>query len=137
MTFATSQELQAGILKSKISELQSALFFNESNSIVKLPTHVIADVELDVQSKDAERVTYRKLGPGHRSRISVLYKRQLGVERKRGTKGREKNKVHCRNSRPLTIACHMKTLYLDWPLFIGADDFVFCDTNIVCFSGAA
>ena len=28
-------------------ELQSALFFNESNSIVKLPTHVISDVELD------------------------------------------------------------------------------------------
>jgi hypothetical protein len=25
----------------------------------------------------------------------------------------EKNKVHCRNSRPLTIACHMKNLYLD------------------------
>src|SRR5258707_10410160 len=47
MTFVTSQELQAGILKSKISELQSALFFNESNSIVKLPTHVISDVELD------------------------------------------------------------------------------------------
>lgn len=28
-------------------ELQSALFFTESNSIVKLPTHVISDVELD------------------------------------------------------------------------------------------
>jgi len=28
-------------------ELQSALFFNESKSIVKLPTHVISDVELD------------------------------------------------------------------------------------------
>ena len=24
----------------------------------------------------------------------------------------KKNKVHCRNSRPLTIACHMKNLYL-------------------------
>ena len=47
MTFATSQELQAGILKSKIMELQSALFFSESSSIVKLPTHVISDVELD------------------------------------------------------------------------------------------
>ena len=47
MTFATSQELQAGILKSKIVELQSALFFSESSSIVKLPTHVISDVELD------------------------------------------------------------------------------------------
>lgn len=28
-------------------ELQSALFFTESHSIVKLPTHVISDVELD------------------------------------------------------------------------------------------
>jgi hypothetical protein len=35
------------ILKSKIMELQSALLFTESNSIVKLPTHVISDVELD------------------------------------------------------------------------------------------
>ena len=34
-------------LKSKIMELQSALLFTESNSIVKLPTHVISDVELD------------------------------------------------------------------------------------------
>jgi hypothetical protein len=51
MTFANSQELQAGILKSKISELQSALFFNESNSIVKLPTHVISDVELDSEGQ--------------------------------------------------------------------------------------
>lgn len=34
-------------LKSKIMELQSALFFTESKSIVKLPTHVISDVELD------------------------------------------------------------------------------------------
>ena len=34
-------------LQSKIMELQSALFFTESNSIVKLPTHVISDVELD------------------------------------------------------------------------------------------
>ncbi|HLZ87767.1 MAG TPA: hypothetical protein VKQ52_11020 [Puia sp.] len=49
MTFATttSQETQAGILKSKIVELQSALFFTESRSIVTLPTHVISDVELD------------------------------------------------------------------------------------------
>src|SRR5579871_1875600 len=47
MTFATSQELQAGLLKSKIIELQSALFFTDSPSIVKLPTHVISDVELD------------------------------------------------------------------------------------------
>src|ERR1700761_8084078 len=51
MTFANSQELQEGILKSKISELQSALFFNESNSIVKLPTHVVSDVELDSEGQ--------------------------------------------------------------------------------------
>ena len=31
--------------------------------------------------------------------------------------GGKKNKVHCRNSRPLTIACHMKNLYLDRLLF--------------------
>ena len=51
MTFATSQELQAGILKSKIMELQSALFFTETSSIVKLPTHVISDVELDSEGQ--------------------------------------------------------------------------------------
>jgi len=46
MTPATiTTEMQT--LKSKIMELQSALFFNESKSIVKLPTHVISDVELD------------------------------------------------------------------------------------------
>ena len=46
MTSATiTTEMQT--LKSKIMELQSALFFNESKSIVKLPTHVISDVELD------------------------------------------------------------------------------------------
>ena len=46
MTPATiNTELE--ILKSKIMELQSALLFTESKSIVKLPTHVISDVELD------------------------------------------------------------------------------------------
>jgi len=46
MTSATvTTEMQT--LKTKITELQSALFFNESKSIVKLPTHVISDVELD------------------------------------------------------------------------------------------
>ena len=39
--------IETQTLKSKIMELQSALFFTESNSIVKLPTHVISDVELD------------------------------------------------------------------------------------------
>jgi hypothetical protein len=47
MTSATTQETQNEILKSRIMELQSALFFTESSSIVKLPTHVISDVELD------------------------------------------------------------------------------------------
>ena len=43
----TEQKLEQGILKSKIMDLQSALFFTESVSIVKLPTHVISDVEVD------------------------------------------------------------------------------------------
>src|SRR6185437_1626588 len=47
MAYATTQEQEAIILKSRIRELQSALFFTESKSIVKLPTHVISDVELD------------------------------------------------------------------------------------------
>jgi hypothetical protein len=47
MTSATAIETQNEILKSKIMELNSALFFTESSSIVKLPTHVISDVELD------------------------------------------------------------------------------------------
>src|SRR5580704_18132278 len=47
MTSATAQETQNEILKSRIMELQSALFFTESSSIVKLPTHVVSDVELD------------------------------------------------------------------------------------------
>ena len=46
MTPATiNTELET--LKNKILELQSALLFTESKSIVKLPTHVISDVELD------------------------------------------------------------------------------------------
>ena len=47
MTTATTQELEQAMLKSKIMELQSALFFTESLSIIKLPTHVISDVEVD------------------------------------------------------------------------------------------
>jgi hypothetical protein len=47
MTSVTAQETQNEILKSRIMELNSALFFTESSSIVKLPTHVISDVELD------------------------------------------------------------------------------------------
>jgi hypothetical protein len=41
----TTEETQ--VLKNRIMELQSALLFTESSSIVKLPTHVISDVELD------------------------------------------------------------------------------------------
>src|SRR5579859_1109643 len=51
MTSATAQETQAEILKSKIMELKSALFFTESRSIVKLPTHVVSDVELDSEGQ--------------------------------------------------------------------------------------
>ena len=45
MTSAITTEMQT--LKNKIMEFQSALFFTDSRSIVKLPTHVISDVELD------------------------------------------------------------------------------------------
>lgn len=45
----TELELQTGILKSKIMELQSALFFTESSSLVKLPTHVISETEIDAE----------------------------------------------------------------------------------------
>jgi hypothetical protein len=47
MTSVHANETQNEILKSRIMELNSALFFTESSSIVKLPTHVISDVELD------------------------------------------------------------------------------------------
>lgn len=46
-----SQELQAGLLKSQIMELQSALFFTESSSLVKLPTHVISETEMDAEGQ--------------------------------------------------------------------------------------
>ena len=47
MAYASTQEQETSLLKSKITELQSALFFTESKSIVKLPTHVVSEVELD------------------------------------------------------------------------------------------
>jgi len=47
MTTSTAQKLEQATLKSKIMELQSALFFTESLSIIKLPTHVISDVVVD------------------------------------------------------------------------------------------
>ncbi|HEY4060612.1 MAG TPA: hypothetical protein VGM30_01865 [Puia sp.] len=46
-----SQELEPGILKSKIMELRSALFFTESASILKLPTHIISDVEINEEGQ--------------------------------------------------------------------------------------
>jgi len=42
-----SQALQTETLIGRILELQSALFFTESSSLVKLPTHVIPEVEVD------------------------------------------------------------------------------------------
>ncbi len=51
MNTSTAQESQTQILKSKIIELQSALLFTESSSIVKLPTHVISDVEIDEEEQ--------------------------------------------------------------------------------------
>jgi hypothetical protein len=45
------QELQTVALKSKITELQSALFFTESSSLVKLPTHVISETEVDAEGQ--------------------------------------------------------------------------------------
>ena len=50
-TVTTAQELEMNVLKSKIMELQSALFYTESNSPVKLPTHVISDVEVDTEGR--------------------------------------------------------------------------------------
>jgi general stress protein 26 len=51
MAYATTQEQETSLLKSMITELKSALFFTESRSIVKLPTHVISDVELDSEGQ--------------------------------------------------------------------------------------
>jgi general stress protein 26 len=50
-TVTTAQELEMNVLKSKIMELQSALFYTESHSPVKLPTHVISDVEVDTEGR--------------------------------------------------------------------------------------
>ena len=46
-----SQELEMSVLKSKIMELQSALFYTESTSPIKLPTHVVSDVEVDIEGR--------------------------------------------------------------------------------------
>jgi len=50
-TVTIAQELEMNVLKSKIMELQSALFYTESSSPVKLPTHVISDVEVDMEGR--------------------------------------------------------------------------------------
>jgi hypothetical protein len=50
-TATTTQELEINVIKSKITELNSALFFTESISTVKLPTHVISEVEVDDEGR--------------------------------------------------------------------------------------
>ena len=50
-TAITAAQLEMNVLKSKIMELQSALFYTESISLVKLPTHVISDVEVDSEGR--------------------------------------------------------------------------------------
>lgn len=49
MTTVTAQHEEMNVLKSKITELQTALFYTESVSPIKLPTHVISDVEVDME----------------------------------------------------------------------------------------
>jgi general stress protein 26 len=49
MTTVTAQQQEMNVLKSKITELQTALFYTESVSPIKLPTHVITDVEVDME----------------------------------------------------------------------------------------
>jgi hypothetical protein len=51
MTTVTAQQQEMDVLKSKISELQTALFYTESASPIKLPTHVITDVEVDDEGR--------------------------------------------------------------------------------------
>ena len=42
-----TQETQAEIIRRKIIELRSALFFTESASLLQLPTHVVMNTEVD------------------------------------------------------------------------------------------
>jgi hypothetical protein len=51
MTTVTAQEQEMNVLTSKITELQTALFYTESVSPIKLPTHVISDVEVDSEGR--------------------------------------------------------------------------------------
>jgi hypothetical protein len=46
-----TQDLQKETISNKIMELQSALFFSESSSLVKLPTHIVSDVEMDAEGQ--------------------------------------------------------------------------------------
>jgi hypothetical protein len=43
----TAQETKTEMIKAKILELRSALFFSESASLVQLPTHVVSETEID------------------------------------------------------------------------------------------
>jgi hypothetical protein len=49
MTTVTAQQQEMNVLNSKITELQTALFYTESVSPIKLPTHVITDVAVDME----------------------------------------------------------------------------------------
>jgi hypothetical protein len=51
MTTVTAQQQEMNVLNSKITELQTALFYTESVSPIKLPTHVITDVEVDMEGR--------------------------------------------------------------------------------------
>src|SRR5215469_13598776 len=51
MTTVTAQQQEMNVLKSKITDLQTALFYTESASPIKLPTHVITDVEVDMEGR--------------------------------------------------------------------------------------
>jgi general stress protein 26 len=51
ITQSQAKEQQAGIIRTKIMELQSALFFTESSSLLRLPTHVISNVSIDEEGQ--------------------------------------------------------------------------------------
>ena len=46
-----AKESQTGIIKTRIMELQSALFFTETASLLRLPTHVISSVGMDEEGQ--------------------------------------------------------------------------------------
>jgi general stress protein 26 len=51
MTTVTAQQQEMNVLKTKIAQLQTALFYTESASPIKLPTHVITEVEVDADGR--------------------------------------------------------------------------------------